>query len=96
MKANNTAEQMCPLEAQAQKIYIRDFVSRQMFCKATKECLDERTAIIVEAHRDDKLISASVVSPSLESKLPQVKAKLEGMGFTVKFVTNNKKVQLPS
>lgn len=77
--------------------YIRDIVSKQMYCRVSKPSviLDERTAIVVEVYNGNTLVKASALSPKLAGKLEQLKEKVREKGLTVKFSTNNKEIQLP-
>jgi hypothetical protein len=83
------------MEAIVDKNYIKHIVSTQMFCTISKVILDMRTAIVIEVYKDNKLLQAFAISPTLADKLEEVKATLGKNELTVKFLTNNKKVQVP-
>lgn len=86
-----------PMESIIDTNYISYIISRQIFCAVSKPSviLDERTAIVIEVYKDNTMLKASAISPKLAGKLEELKEQVGKKGLTVKFLTNNKEVQLP-
>jgi hypothetical protein len=77
--------------------YIQQIVSKQWFCAYSKPqvILDMRTAIVIEVYKDNKMVKVFAISPTLADRLEVLKKTLGEVGSKVRFLTNNKRVQVP-
>lgn len=84
-------------EKDVTKELVKHLCSKKIFCKYTGSILDYRTAILIEIYQkgEENPKELTVVSPKMADKLTQIKEAIEKKGYTVKFFTFNKEVNLP-
>lgn len=78
------------LEKQLNNQTIKYAVQKQMFCPYSKQILDYRTAILIEQHKDDKLVGTRVISPKFENRVPEIKEAFEKLGYRIEVITYQK------